>query len=273
MQDTEVSVLKNTTDPYNTRYIKSVDLPTTTHEFEKVLKSTLAQFREEKVKGVYLEVKIDQFEFIGVAKQHGFSFHHTNEDSLMLQGWIPNSKNRLPHYATHYVGVGGLVIDFDTGKVLLIKEKQGHDTFSWKIPGGLVDVGEYVSEAAIREVKEETGIDACFRGVISLREKKEYYFGRNDIYFVVLLEAKSKEINACEIEVANCQWMDVEEWALQTFLIETQKLICDMSRQLVKDRKEENAVSHAALLLGRHVEIDLPTLKATHFMYVPNYLK
>ena len=46
MQASEVSILKNTTDPYNTRYIKSADLPSSTADFESILKATLDQFRE-----------------------------------------------------------------------------------------------------------------------------------------------------------------------------------------------------------------------------------
>lgn len=33
---------------------------------------------------------------------------------------------------------------------------------AWKIPGGLVDDNEFISEAAEREVWEETGIKAKF---------------------------------------------------------------------------------------------------------------
>lgn len=68
-----------------------------------------------------------------------------------------NRKNRLPGYSTHYVGVGGLVLDFEAGKLLVIKEKNGHDVNGWKVPGGLVDSGEYLADAVEREVIEETG--------------------------------------------------------------------------------------------------------------------
>lgn len=48
---------------------------------------------------------------------------------------------------------GAIVIDND--KVLIIKQKLGHFSF----PKGHVEEGETEAETAIREVKEETGID------------------------------------------------------------------------------------------------------------------
>ena len=55
------------------------------------------------------------------------------------------------------VGVGALVIK--EGKLLLVKRgaKPGQD--KWSIPGGLVELGERVQEAVVREVKEECGLD------------------------------------------------------------------------------------------------------------------
>jgi 8-oxo-dGTP diphosphatase len=52
------------------------------------------------------------------------------------------------------VGVGAIIID--NGRVLLVK--RGHPPLAgeWSIPGGVLELGETLREAAIREAREET---------------------------------------------------------------------------------------------------------------------
>jgi 8-oxo-dGTP diphosphatase len=54
------------------------------------------------------------------------------------------------------VGVGAIIID--DGRVLLVKRAHPPLQAQWSIPGGVLEVGELVHEAAIREAREETGL-------------------------------------------------------------------------------------------------------------------
>lgn len=59
------------------------------------------------------------------------------------------------------VGVGAVIVERDlSGKerVLLVKRAHPPLQAQWSIPGGVLEVGEFVREAAIREAREETGL-------------------------------------------------------------------------------------------------------------------
>ncbi len=55
------------------------------------------------------------------------------------------------------VGAGALILK--DGKLLLVKRGVQPGFGKWSVPGGLVEVGEKVQDAMVREVKEEVGFD------------------------------------------------------------------------------------------------------------------
>lgn len=67
--------------------------------------------------------------------------------------------------ANSIVPAVSVVVPDDQGHILLIHRT---DNKYWSIPGGGMEAGESVREAARREVKEETGIDCDITGLVGI---------------------------------------------------------------------------------------------------------
>lgn len=65
------------------------------------------------------------------------------------------------------LAVRGLVLR--DGQVLLVRMAYGPLKGKWLVPGGLVGRSETVIEAAVREVREESGVEMAVTGVLGLR--------------------------------------------------------------------------------------------------------
>lgn len=73
----------------------------------------------------------------------------------MLKNHRLKPKNDYPRDPR--VAVGAVV--FKEGRVLLVRRGQAPAENLWAIPGGSVEIGETLQEAAEREILEETGVE------------------------------------------------------------------------------------------------------------------
>lgn len=71
-------------------------------------------------------------------------------------------------YPTAKVDIRGLVLSEDK-KVLLVREQiDGR----WALPGGWADIGYSPSETVVREIREETGLEATARALLAVFDKR-----------------------------------------------------------------------------------------------------
>ncbi|BFU45771.1 NUDIX domain-containing protein [Krasilnikovia sp. MM14-A1004] len=67
--------------------------------------------------------------------------------------------------ATSLVPSVNVVVTNGAGEILLIRRS---DNGNWALPGGAMDLGESLPDAAVRETVEETGIDVEITGLIGI---------------------------------------------------------------------------------------------------------
>jgi len=110
------------------------------------------------------------------------------------------------------VGVGILIQQGD--KYLLIQRAAEPDKGLWSIPGGMVELGEKVSEAAVREVFEETGLVVEIISVLDVIDKIIMDDNRIKFHFVIvdfIAEYKRGELKASS-DALDTRWVSVEEF-------------------------------------------------------------
>jgi ADP-ribose pyrophosphatase YjhB (NUDIX family) len=58
-----------------------------------------------------------------------------------------------------------VVVVNDAGEILMIRRT---DNDNWAVPGGAIDLGESVAQAAVRETREESGIECEITGLVGI---------------------------------------------------------------------------------------------------------
>lgn len=96
------------------------------------------------------------------------------------------------------IGVGGVV--FHNDQVLLVKRGKEPALGQWSIPGGVVQVGETLREAVIREIREETHLEVEVLGLAKVIERIfREVDGRVSYHYVLvdfLCQLKSGQLQA-----------------------------------------------------------------------------
>lgn len=109
------------------------------------------------------------------------------------------------------------------------------DDNRWQLPKGLVDKGESTEDAAIREVREEAGIET---ELVERLDKVEYWYFWNEdgervryhkfVYFY-LLRYKAGDVSDHDHEVNEARWFNIDE-AINVLAFDSEKKIVEKAR-------------------------------------------
>jgi 8-oxo-dGTP pyrophosphatase MutT (NUDIX family) len=116
------------------------------------------------------------------------------------------------------------------------------DPVRWQLPKGIVDPGETPEETAVREVREEAGIDAA---LLAPLEPVEYWYvghrGKQRVRFhkfvhFYVMEYQSGQLSDHDHEVNEARWVDIEQ-----------------AQKMLAFKGERQAVAQAAAYLAQQV--------------------
>ena len=124
------------------------------------------------------------------------------------------------------VGVGAVVIH--EGRILLVKRASPPGKGFWAIPGGLVELGETVREAAERELLEETGISVRARDAFYLFDFIDRDADGTIRYHYVIVDFLADYLGGeprAADDVSDARWLSPAEAAAMNLSPTTRKLL------------------------------------------------
>ena len=164
--------------------------------------------------------------------RHSFIMHHAVRDHIMVVK-TRSSRAVVPLYGTHYTRVECVVVEKGTGRVLMVREQIGPD-MSLKLVTGSVDLNEFISKAAMREVREEAGIICELVGLLGMGNRISTRFGRDEILIGVLLNAEYGQTPRGDgNETSEAVWVDPGEALVRSSTSAREWLIAAGQNQLL----------------------------------------
>ena len=140
------------------------------------------------------------------------------------------------HYPDRpFVGVGAVV--WHGGRFLLIKRGKPPRRGQWSIPGGGQELGESLEEAAIREVREETGLRVEIAGLVDVVDSiSRDADGRVKFHMTLIDYCAVAETDAAVAgsDAADVGWFGLEDLASLALWPETERIIRESRSLLAK---------------------------------------
>jgi 8-oxo-dGTP diphosphatase len=139
------------------------------------------------------------------------------------------------------VGVGAVIVH--EGRVLLVQRGREPMKGRWTIPGGLVEIGESLHEAVVRETREETGLEVEPIELVELLDRIHREEGRVRYHYVIadyLCRLVGGTLAAAD-DAAAVRWVERAEWnshsvlAIDPITVRVVEAAWQRARQLEKE--------------------------------------
>lgn len=102
-----------------------------------------------------------------------------------------------------------LITDESNTKVLMVKNM---DNGTWSLPGGAVENNESLEEAAVREVKEETGYEIKVHGVVAVNEAILHKYDVHALFITFRVEIIGGQSRISRPdEIGAIEWVELEQ--------------------------------------------------------------
>ncbi|CAL9222432.1 unnamed protein product [Arabidopsis halleri] len=216
-----IALLNGKEDRYGGVEVNLMEVePMTAEDFNAKLDVSLKAWKDQGKKGIWIKLPCELSSLVDIAIKKGFTYHHAENEYAVLTSWISDLPSTIPANASHRIGIGALVLNKNR-EVLVVQEIDGvfKGTGLWKLPTGVIQEGEGIWAGAVREVKEETGIETRFVEVLAFGESHQSFLERKtDIYFLCELEPRTFEIKKQDSEILDAKWMPIEEYVKQPFI-------------------------------------------------------
>jgi ADP-ribose pyrophosphatase YjhB (NUDIX family) len=120
-----------------------------------------------------------------------------------VQEWMDNIGEGIPGYVTPKVSVGAIVGN-DVGDILLVKRPTSG---MWLYPTGWADVGYSAAEVVVKEVREETGIEAQPVQLLGVVDGLRMGFTKFGMYLLLFhCRATGGTLTPHPLETDGCGW-------------------------------------------------------------------
>jgi len=238
-------------DHYNGLIIDPLSTQLSSPDFKKSLISLLAKSKKDEKNLLWLDLTTEQPQHISIALELGFEFHNCESKRTMLTYQVKTNAY-IPVSPTHTIGVGAIVIN-DNNEILLVRDRISSNHSIYKLPGGMVEHSNKLSDAVEREVYEETGIKSKLIKMVSVLNSHPYRFNKSNMYIVFQLEALNLEINIIDThEIELALWLPLDDFFAHNEMSKFQK---DLVEQALNSEGIKLMDSECYFKRKQHVEV------------------